>query len=151
MDQSFGEPHDQYAQPVEGTLEQDGLDHWRAVEAAHKGQLIGYQDCLSNEQGRYRCGEKTTELDALFLQDQTLGPQDQVEANEEEDRRGQRMFHLCDPPVECLTQERRPRRGSRGELAHRLFPWMVRAIVYHASAQRLTKAATANSMFLAYS
>ena len=37
MDEPLGEPHDQYAQPVDGTLEQNGLDHWRAVEAAHKG------------------------------------------------------------------------------------------------------------------
>ena len=37
MDEPLGKPHDQYAQPVDGTLEQDGLDHWRAVEAAHKG------------------------------------------------------------------------------------------------------------------
>jgi hypothetical protein len=48
MDDPLDEPHDQNAQPVDGALEQDGLDHWRATEAAHKGQLVGYQDCFSN-------------------------------------------------------------------------------------------------------
>ena len=35
MDEPLGKPHDEYAQPVDGTLEQDGLDLRRTVETAH--------------------------------------------------------------------------------------------------------------------
>src|SRR6476620_4787488 len=41
--------------------------HRRAVEAAHKGQVVGYQDRFSNKQRRYRGSEKATELDAVLL------------------------------------------------------------------------------------
>ena len=35
IDEPLGKAHDQHAQPVDGTLEQDWLDHRRAVEATH--------------------------------------------------------------------------------------------------------------------
>jgi hypothetical protein len=73
MDDLLGQPHDQHAQPVDRALEQDGLDHWRAIEAAHKGQVVGYQNGFSDEQRRYYRGEEATELHALLLQDQAFG------------------------------------------------------------------------------
>jgi len=37
MDDLLGQSYDEYTHSVDCALEQDGLDHWRAVEAAHKG------------------------------------------------------------------------------------------------------------------
>src|SRR6266536_2999299 len=119
MDEPLGEPHDQYAQPVDGTLEQDGLDHWRAVEAAHEGQVVRYQDRFSDQQRSYRRSEEATELHAMLFQNQALGPQDQVEANEEEECWRQRMLHLFEPPIEG---RRRNGAGAGGAKAG----WLIR-------------------------
>jgi hypothetical protein len=62
--------------------------------------LSGYQDRFSDQQRSYRRSEKATELNALLFQNQALGPQDQVEANEEEDRWRQHMLHLFERPIE---------------------------------------------------
>ena len=46
MDEPVGEPHDQYAQPE--LLNKMGWIIGAPSEAPHKGQLVGYQDCLSS-------------------------------------------------------------------------------------------------------
>jgi len=76
------------AQPVDRALEQDGPNHRPAIETAHKGQVVGHQNRVltelrahprpssrfSNQQRRYRCGEKADVIDAMLLEDQVLGP-----------------------------------------------------------------------------
>jgi hypothetical protein len=87
MEEPLGKANYQYAHPVNRALEQDRLYQWRAVETAHEWQIIRYQHCFSDEQRRYRRSKKAREIDAILLQYHAFGPEDQIETDEEENRR----------------------------------------------------------------
>jgi hypothetical protein len=60
---------------------------------------------FADDERRHRGNEEAAELDAVLLQDHLLCPEDQVEADEEEDRRRQKMLHLPDVPGERAAPE----------------------------------------------
>jgi hypothetical protein len=73
MAQTFGDPHNEYTKPIDHSFEQDRLNHRCTVEATHEGQVVGYQDSLSNDQRSECRGNKATKVDIILLQDELLG------------------------------------------------------------------------------
>jgi hypothetical protein len=63
------------------------------------------QHGLGDEQGGHGGHEEAAELDVVLLQDHLLRPEDQIEADEEEDRRRQQVLHLVDVPGERAAPE----------------------------------------------
>jgi hypothetical protein len=47
-----------------------------------------------------------------------FGPQDQVEADKEKDRRWENVFHLCEPPIKRPAQAQRWCGDSNSALVH---------------------------------
>jgi hypothetical protein len=58
----------------------------------------------------------------MFSQDEMFGPQNQVEADKEEDRRRQHVFHLREPPEKRAAQDHRWPRGDKSGLVHDTYP-----------------------------
>jgi hypothetical protein len=54
-----------------------------------------------------------------------FGPQNQVEADKEEDRRWENVFHLCEPPIKRSAQAQRWGGGGHSGLIHYAVPQVM--------------------------
>ena len=122
-DQRLTDADDGHAHPVDRSFEKDGLNQWCSVEPTHKRQIISDQNSLAYQE-RGKCGrDEPAEIDPVLFQDQLLGPQYQIKAYKEEDRRGQNMLDLCRPTTRADGAGCSSGRGRRQQSNSRLPPF----------------------------
>src|SRR6516225_6206717 len=80
------------------------------IEATQERHLVGDQNDLADDQRRRGRDEEAGELDQVVFEDQPFGEEDEVEADEEEDRRRQDLAEFVE---QGMAQPRHPPRRPR--------------------------------------
>src|SRR6516165_7770948 len=86
---------DKHDRPIESRFDQDRPDQWRAIVVADRSRRVGYQHCFSDDERRAGGQHEAAKRRTITGNEQVGCQQDQVKADEKEDRRRQHFAELA--------------------------------------------------------
>src|SRR6516164_6871503 len=94
-DPVFKQTRDEHDGPIEKRFEQDRPNQRRAIEAADRSRSVGDKHCFSDDERPAGNQHEAAECCTIIGNEQVCRQQDQVEADEKEDRRRQHFAQLA--------------------------------------------------------